>query len=590
MKKSLLLILFVLTSSVNLYSQNGWTQITDTNNPVVTDSFPRGYPGTAWIDFDNDGILDLFANNDYLYKGLADGNFIPNLSFKGQTSPLVPPNGVVGSGSSWADYDNDGDLDMFIASGKSFLFRNDGGEIFTKITSGAIADSIGNRGWTCTWGDYDNDGNVDLLIVHPAGFVPGGSIPNVLFHNDGPPNYTFTKVTGYEFVTLLAPYTVATWSDYDMDGDIDLFIGSGPAGVAAKDYLYKNLLIDNGVVDFERITSAPLGTDLQDGQVYNWIDYDNDGDLDAFLTNYTGAQNRLYKNDNGFFTNVAGNLALPGVSCLANSWGDFDNDGFLDVVITSEGQTYYFKNNGDGTFENQATVFTQAAFERGVTIGDYENDGDLDIHISGFTPGRGIFRNDNANGNHWLILKLIGEESNKSAIGTRIKLKSMIGGTPMWQQRDVSAQNSFNGQNSLDVHFGLSDAAIIDSLIILWPSGNIDVLTNLPVDQYKTITEGDFTGVDESGNVTPDLFYLDQNYPNPFNPSTKISWHSPIGIHQTLKVYDVLGKEVATLVDEFRSAGNLSIEFDASKLVSGIYFYQLKIAGFVQTRKMILLK
>ncbi|HSP88423.1 MAG TPA: VCBS repeat-containing protein, partial [Ignavibacteriaceae bacterium] len=328
-----------------------FTKITDQSNVIVTDSFPGGYQGTAWVDYNNDGLLDLFINNDYLYKNEGNGNFSKNLTFKGRTQSLNPT--TISSGSSWADYDNDGDLDMFSASSKSFLFRNEGNETFERISTGVIGDSLANRGWTCVWADYDNDGNLDLLIVHPANFVPGTPIPNLLFHNDGPPDYTFTKVTDFHFTTQLAPYTVATWSDYDLDGDVDLFIGSGPAtGTPARDYLYKNMLKETDSVSFERINDSPIGTDLQDGQVWNFIDYDNDADLDAFITNYGAAPNRFYKNDNGIFTSITTGMELGSQSCLSNSWGDFDNDGYLDVVITSETKTYFFHNNGDGTFSS----------------------------------------------------------------------------------------------------------------------------------------------------------------------------------------------------------------------------------------------
>ncbi len=581
-----------------------FTKITDTTNPVVTDSFTLGYPGTAWIDYNNDGFLDLFVNNDYLYTNNGNGNFTKNLYFKGKTSSINPPN-TIASGGSWADYDNDGDLDFYSASAHSFLFRNNGDGSFSKITSGEIGDSVGNRGWTAVWADYDNDGNVDLLVVHPAGFVPGGSIPNRLYHNDGPPNYTFTKQDGYEFVTQLSSYTVATWTDFDLDGDIDLFIASGPAnGTLASDYLYKNTLIENGEVGFERINTQPLGTDLQNGQVWNWIDFDNDGDLDGFLTNYGGVGNRFYINNNGSYTDSPSNLALSRAKCLTNAWGDFDNDGFLDVIITSESKTYFFHNNGDGTFSNVSNSMTTSNAERGVTIGDYDNDGDLDAFIAGFSGGNGLFRNDNSNGNGWIKLKLVGTKSNKSAIGAKVKLKATINGKAMWLFREVQAQNSFNSQNSLIVHFGLGDATVIDSLVVIWPSGTKDVFESLLPNQFKTITEGEVTGINEKSDLIPKSFKLEQNYPNPFNPTTKIRYSIPYLIQTKnnsfvqLAVYDLLGKKIDVLVNEKQKPGNYEVTFNGNELPSGVYFYKLKVFGsntfsgsnFIKTKKLILIK
>lgn len=591
MNKTITLIIFWLAGPLfTFHFGQSFTRIIDSSNAVVSDSFPGGYPGAAWIDYNSDGLLDLFVNNDYLYKNEGNGNFSKNLTFKGNTQPITPPN-TISSGSSWADYDNDGDLDMFSASSKSWLFRNEGDESFTRITKGIIADSVANRGWGCAWADYDNDGNIDLLIVHPANFVPGTPLPNLLFHNDGPPDYTFTKITDFHFTTQLAPYTVATWSDYDLDGDVDLFIGSGPAtGTPARDYLYKNMLIENGSVSFERINDSPLGTDLQDGQVWNWIDFDNDGDLDAFLTNYGAAPNRFYRNDNGTFISVTTGMELGSMACLANSWGDFDNDGYLDVVITSETKNYFFHNNGDGTFSSVTNAVSINGNGRGVTIGDYDNDGDLDIFIIGNPAGRGLFRNDNQNGNNWIFLKLTGTQSNKAAIGARIRLKANINGNSIWQMREVAAQNGFNSQNSLDVHFGLGNASKIDSIIIYWPSGIQQILTNEDLNNSLEIIETGSADINYNEINNLNNFKLEQNYPNPFNPATKIKYFVPHNSYVTLKVYNLIGELKKILVQDYKNIGEHLIEFNANGLNSGIYFYVLSAGEFISSNKMILLK
>ncbi len=254
----------VLSSAVPIYGQV-FTRVTDPNNPIVTDTGPGQYSGCSWIDFDNDNDLDLYVNHDFLYRNDGNGIFVRIATNIGDGQFLV-----TGNGNSWADYDNDGDLDIFVSSSISFLYRNDGGGNFTKITEGAIGGGNTNRGWACAWADFDNDGYVDLVITHPCGFVPGVCTTNHLFRNDGPPNFTFTKIDTGVIVTDQKAYTVATWSDYDQDGDMDLFIGSGPAsGTPATDNLYRNMLTETGNPFFERITTSPIATDLVDGQVWN---------------------------------------------------------------------------------------------------------------------------------------------------------------------------------------------------------------------------------------------------------------------------------------------------------------------------------
>ena len=148
-------------------SQTTFTRITDATNPIVTDTPPPGYSGCSWIDYDNDGWQDLLISPNRLYRNLHNGTFARMPTIIGQTQQATPPSGTYSCGQSWADYDNDGDLDVFSVNSTAFLFRNDGGGNFTRVLAGALTDSIGNRGWACSWGDYDQDGDVDLVIVHP---------------------------------------------------------------------------------------------------------------------------------------------------------------------------------------------------------------------------------------------------------------------------------------------------------------------------------------------------------------------------------------------------------------------------------------
>ncbi|MFC2085983.1 FG-GAP repeat domain-containing protein, partial [Bacteroidota bacterium] len=320
--------------------------------------------GAAWIDFDGDDDLDLFVANIG-----ASPNFLYENDGKGLLERvLVGPVGTdtrSSRGLCWADYDNSGGLDLFVTgSGVSpMLYRNDG---LGDLQSVNILTTFGTtdlRGWACTWGDIDSDGYVDLVISHPAGFVGTPATSNHLFRNNG--DGTFARISDTPVSMGFAPYTVPTFSDFDLDGDLDLFIGSGPAnGVPGPDFLYRNLLTETGSADFERITDGPLASTNRDGQVINWIDYDNDRDLDAYVTNWggaggTGMRDELFRNDAGTVVPITeGAIVTDKRVSLSNLWADFDNDGDLDVFVTDgsgSGTNRLYDNNGDGTFRRLVT-------------------------------------------------------------------------------------------------------------------------------------------------------------------------------------------------------------------------------------------
>ena len=472
-----------------------FTKITDSTNPIVSasGSGAAGYSGASWMDYDNDGDIDLFACPDHLYKNNGNGSFTEVLNHGiGAGLPHAPATGV-----TWADMDNDGDLDCMYSGAASVLYRNNGKDSnfsFTSIKRGAIA-SVNNRGWAGAWGDFDNDGFVDMIITHPRGFV-GTPIRNPFFRNLGAGE--FSKIVTGDVVKDLAPYTVATWYDYDFDGDEDLFIGSGPAGTPARDYIFKNLLKESGSAILQRINDGILGTDLVDGQVWNWIDYDNDGDLDAYLTNYTGvSNNNLYRNDNGTFVKTIAADVGPIVSSnrgsLSNIWIDFDNDGDLDCYVTRDSArtSQYFSNNGNGTFIkiDSLPMVKNAVPHIAAVAGDYDDDGDMDLFVVSGGSNNELYRNDQSASNNWLKVNVKGFPLNRSAIGAKVKMKATINGKLYWQFREITAQNSFNGHNSMIAHFGLGNATVADSVIIEWLSGSKSTLVNVPAKQLLNITE-----------------------------------------------------------------------------------------------------
>jgi hypothetical protein len=482
------------TVSASTVPAQTFTKITSPTNPIVTDQ-STGYDGATWVDYDGDGDLDLFVNQSFLYRNNGGDSFTRISTTIGSGIALA-----TGNGNCWADYDADGDPDVFISSTQSALYRNDGGNTFTRVTGGEIGNAFANRGWSCAWGDYDADGYVDLAITHPAGFLPGGPSTNQVLRNDGPPNWTFTRIANLISMGMTS-FTVGSWSDFDSDGDLDFFIGAGPAnGTLQADFLYQNVLVEFGQAIFGRINTPPIGTDLQDGQLWNWIDYDNDGDLDAYLTNWRGVANgmanRLYRNDDGTFVAITtGAIVTDANTSLSSVWGDFDNDGDQDCVVANDNgqQDKYYRNEGDGTFTRLVTPISENLTHRGAAAGDYDGDGDLDLYLDGPTGARSFFRNDLNNGNHWLRVRLEGVVANRSAIGAKVRVRATIGGETVWQLREVSSQNTFNGASDRNPHFGLGAATVVDEIVVEWSTGGTDSVFDVPVDQVVDLREGDAT-------------------------------------------------------------------------------------------------
>jgi len=331
--------------------------------------------------------------------------------------------------------------------------------------------------------------------------------------------------------------------------------------------------------------------------VWNWVDYDNDGDLDGFQTNYTApVANNLYRNDSGTYVRMTGGdvgtIVTDSNSALASVWGDYDNDGDLDCLVTNDGISTndYFINNGDGTFSQDfaSALVANNGPHYGAAAADYDLDGDLDMYVHGTTATKELFRNDLSNGNHWVEMELIGAGapggSNVSALGARVRAKATISGVPTWQMREVSAQNSFNSMNMLDVHFGLGNAAVIDSLEITWPAGGVQVFTGVGADKRYEFTEGaDPTGA-ELGAASGAGLRLLPSRPNPFAGSTVVAFDLPRADDVQVRVFDVTGREIRTLFRGRAEAGRHSLDWDGRDATghataAGVYLVRLRGSG-----------
>ena len=275
-----------------LYRNGGSGVFTFMNSSPISTS--GGYSETcSWGDYDNDGLIDLYVSNssgtrkNFLYHNDGGGNFT-----KIDTGIAVTETDST-RGVTWVDYDNDGDVDLFLANESTHdndLYENMGNGYFTKVTTGEIVND-GGASWSASWGDIDNDGDLDVFIAN------WGQV-DFLYLNNG--DKTFTKVTTGPIVQDAERSATSSWIDYDNDGDLDLFVTTSYGGSLSKNNLYKNLLIENGSLSFEKITTGDLVNDLGWTYGHSWGDYDRDGDLDMFGARVSGAgspNNILFRND-----------------------------------------------------------------------------------------------------------------------------------------------------------------------------------------------------------------------------------------------------------------------------------------------------
>jgi enediyne biosynthesis protein E4 len=428
--------------------------------------------GCAWGDFDGDGFPDLFVGNggtkNFLYRNNGDGTF-------SKLATSVPSRDS-GYGGSWADFDNDGLLDLFVSNlGSNYLYRNNGDGTFTKVTP--FAGSSGSNSWSGSWGDYDRDGWIDLFISNGAGNN------NALLHNNG--DGTFTRVTLQRIVRDGGATIGAAWQDYDNDGWPDLYAANN-GGVS---FLYHNL--HDGT--FERVSSQRIATDSQNAIVPDWGDYDNDGWPDLGVGVF--GRNMIYRNlsDGTFARQTNGPAVLDSQNSEIVQWIDYDNDGYLDLFSANAGgqNNTLYHNSEEGTFTKVTTgsIVNDGGNSAGCAWADYDNDGYLDLFVANWQGSRPnfLYRN-NGNTNHWLKVNCIGGASNRNGIGAKVRAYATIGGKAFWQLREISGGTGF-GQTTPLAHFGLGDAPKVEKLRIEWPSGIVQELSNVEVNQVLNVVE-----------------------------------------------------------------------------------------------------
>jgi hypothetical protein len=557
----------------------------DVTTPPIDDPGPSAFG--AWFDYEGDGDLDLYVSNhneiDKVYRNDGDDLFVDVTAY-----PFGSPEGV--ATLAFGDMDGDGDLDAYLPThgpfggGQNWLLRNDGNGNYVDVTVAAgLPTHVPEVGYTSHFLDFDQDGDLDLFVIDQ-----NEGLRNRLYLNQG--GGTFVDETIEPLDSPHAKSRPDIWGDYDDDGDLDLYLGK----LNARNQLFRN----NGGGEFADVTPASLA-DPSKTSWGEWVDFDNDGDLDLSVLNANTdpsspgvLPNRLFRNDGGLvFTNVAGGTLFEMIGWGGGvSWGDMDNDGDLDVLVHRFFQDARLLRNDGPALDTWPDVGAGTALAAAVDsslctyLGDYDLDGDLDIYASRVAAHNYLFRNDLDNDNHWLKLRLVGTVSNTSAIGARIRVAA--GGRTQMRELIVSAQ---------PIHVGLGAASAIDSIVVRWPSGLVEAeIAPTWFDEQITWIEGQTVAV-LSGTPLAPAVRLRQNRPNPFNPTTRIAFDLPHPGHVDLRIYDASGHIVRTLVNGSMSADTHRVTWDGRddqgrRLSSGVYFYRLQTGERTLSRKLVMVE
>ena len=492
--------------------------------------------GGLFFDYDNDGWMDIYLVNsgpsdfftpkaplkNALYHNNHDGTFTD------VTDKAGVAGGIFGMGAAAADYNGDGWVDLYVTGyGRNILYHNNGNGTFTDVTEKA---GLNVSGWSthAVWFDYDNDGKLDLFVSSFVEYSGTGTIfcgdnrlgrryycvPRVfkprasyLFHNEG--NGKFKDVSRESgIVNSLGKSFGAVATDINNDGLMDLFV--------ANDTVANFLFLNKGNGKFEEI-GLPSGVAYSDsgaprsGMGVDAADFDGDGWQDLFVANIDQELFSLYQNQKDLtFIDRPGEIGKA--TRLLSGWGlkffDYDNDGSVDLILANghpddmvEVQSLKVKykeplllfQNVNGKYKNVSStsgpVFKKDFPARGLAVGDYDNDGDLDVLIINNGAAPLLLRNEGGNCNNWFGLQLLATRSNPGAVGAIITWEA--GGVK--HRRLKTAGGSYLSSNDPREVFGIGQSTKIDSVEIKWPSGQVDKLTNLPINKYIKVVEGSQT-------------------------------------------------------------------------------------------------
>lgn len=483
--------------------------------------------GCVWFDYNNDGLPDLYVTSgrpleagmhpyplrkqpdspphNHLFRNDGNGKFTDVTDKAGVAA------NIFGMAAIAADYDNDGNVDLFVTGfGRAILFRNRGDGTFEDVTEEA---GLKIPGWSIgsAWLDYDRDGCVDLFVGRYVKFDPtyrsyyaADNYPgpldyepesNLLFHNNCKGG--FADVSAKAGVTEFKSRAMGvTAGDFDLDGYPDIYV----ANDKTENFLFHNE--KNGT--FKEM-AVPAGVAYGQGGENTsamgpvFVDFDHDGKVDLWISD--SKYNRLMKNVGGMkFQDVTERAGISQLAAQYVSWGtgvhDFDNDGLEDLFIVHGGLIHMvpqehtvLRSLGDWKFEDVSRAagpyFEQKTVGRGACFADYDNDGKIDVYILNLGAPTQLLHNTSPGANHWISFKLVGRKSNRDGIGAQVEI--LAGGQRRMRER--VAGSGYLSQDDGRVHFGLGAAAKVDRVTVTWPSGTKQTLTNAAADRVVTIEE-----------------------------------------------------------------------------------------------------
>ena len=564
---------FTLLFSSLFITLSAQIQFSDTDNYAEVAEEGPNY-GVSVADFNNDGWDDIYVTRrpgaNRLFRNNGNETFTDvaenaGVAFTDRTRIAI-----------WGDINNDGCIDLFLANDKEVkdkLYLNNCDGTFEDIS---VSAGIEDDNWTqaAIMGDVNNDGFLDIYITHL-------DYQNILWKNNG--DNTFTDITVEAGVTDNFISMGAVFFDYDNDRDLDLYL--------THDNNQPNILYQNdGQGNFVDVAEVSNTAIAKLGMGVDAADFNNDGWMDLYITNLF-PNNLLMNNGDGTFTDIS-DIAGDDIANGGMGWGttfvDIDNDGLQDLyfVNTAGAANFLLRNEGDETFKTiiPNLQMVEVASTYGLASLDYNNDGKMDLFVPAsntVVPNR-LFNNLTINDNHWIKIKTVGTVSNRNGIGARVKI---IANEKQYID-EVMAGSGWSSQNSIDIHFGLGDSEIVDTLLILWQSGIIDTFTNLAVDQIYSVEEGESLTLITSTEDIEENFSI-EIFPNPFRKNIVINFSTNQSTHLKASIFDLNGQFVETLFSGEKMQGNHQLEWYPTLLPSGIYFLKIKDSNNLTIKKLI---